>query len=65
VVNTINSIGVVAPLVAGWLLSIASYSVLFFTTLGFCLVALVMAFRMPHSRQGDPMVTSVLDRARR
>jgi MFS family permease len=63
-VNAINSIGVVAPFVAG-LLAATSYTVLFAVTLGFCLVALVMVFRLPHSRQADVMVTSVLDRAQR
>jgi MFS family permease len=52
-VNAINSIGVIAPLMAGWLLAVASYSALFLVTLGFCMVALVITARMPHSRQLD------------
>lgn len=63
-VNAINSIGVIAPLVAGLLLSFSSYTVLFIVTLAFCLMALVMVFRLPHSRE-NVMMTSVLDRAQR
>lgn len=64
VVNAINSIGVLAPFVAG-LLAATSYTNLFLVTLAFCLVALVMVFRLPPSRQIDMNVTSVLERARR
>jgi len=63
-VNAINSIGVVAPLVAGWLLTVSSYSVLFVVTLVCCLVALVMVLRLPHSRQ-EVIIPSALDRAPR
>jgi MFS family permease len=51
--NAINSIGVLAPLIAGWLLASTSYTLLFVVTLGFCLVALVMVARLPHARQGE------------
>lgn len=64
-VNAINSIGVFAPLVAGWLLNVTSYTTLFVVTLVFCIIALVMVFRLPHSRQPDAMLTNVLARARR
>jgi len=63
-VNAINSIGVVAPLVAGWLLTISSYTVLFVVTLVFCVIALVMVFRLPHSRD-NMVMASVLDQAQR
>ncbi len=49
-VNTINSIGVLAPTFAGWLLAETSYGVLFGLTLAVGIVALLMALRLPPSR---------------
>lgn len=48
--NAINSLGVIASFVAGWLLDLTSYSVLFGVTLAFCLTALILAIRLPKAR---------------
>ncbi|MBN1428874.1 MAG: MFS transporter [Anaerolineae bacterium] len=48
--NTFNSIGVVAPILAGWLLGVTSYSVLFAVSLTFGIIALVAALRLPAIR---------------
>jgi len=53
-INTINSIGVLAPTFAGWLLSQTSYGVLFGLTLAVGIGALVMAFRLPPPRAAQP-----------
>lgn len=52
-VNAINSLGVIAPFLAGLILGLSSYTALFAVTLGFCLVALVMVARLPHARRGE------------
>ena len=49
-VNAINSIGVMAPSVAGWLLVLTSYGALFGVTLALGIVALVLTFRLPPTR---------------
>jgi len=49
--STINSLGVVAPTLAGWLLATTSYSVLFAVSLAFGALAAFYALRLPSTRQ--------------
>lgn len=48
--NTIGSIGVLGPSIAGWLLGLTSYAVLFAVSLGFGLLTLALATRIPRVR---------------
>ncbi|MBN1310615.1 MAG: MFS transporter [Anaerolineae bacterium] len=49
--STINSLGVIAPTLAGWLLATTSYSVLFAVSLAFGVLAAFYALRLPSMRQ--------------
>lgn len=48
--NAISTLGVLGALLAGWILSVSSYPVLFTIAALFALSALILAFRMPTSR---------------
>ncbi len=52
--NALGAIGVLGPTIAGWVLSQTSYQMLFGTTLGMGLIALILAFRLPGARDGAP-----------
>jgi MFS family permease len=49
--STINSLGVIAPTLAGWLLATTSYSVLFAVSLAFGVLTVFYALRLPSMRQ--------------
>lgn len=49
-VNSINSIGVVGPLLASWIISLVSYQAMFAVTLLLGLVSLFLVFRLPSLR---------------
>ena len=48
--NAIGAIGVLGPSIAGWLLGLTSYAVLFAISLGFGLLTLGLAIRLPRVR---------------
>jgi MFS family permease len=50
IVNAINTIGVLAPILAGWLLDTSSYPVLFGIAFVINLLAIGFAFRLPAAR---------------
>lgn len=49
--NAIASIGMLGPIIAGWLLSRTSYSALFVCTLALGITALLLALRLPLARE--------------
>jgi MFS family permease len=50
--NTLNGIGVLGPLLAGWLLGLTSYTLLFSVTILFAAVGMIFAVRLPPMRPG-------------
>jgi MFS family permease len=52
--NTINSVGTLGTTLAGWLLGVTSYSVLFVVTLVFGVLTFLFALRLVPMRQGTP-----------
>jgi MFS family permease len=57
IVNAINTIGVIAPILAGWLLDTTSYPVLFGIAFVINVMAIGFAFRLPSAR-GSTLVTA-------
>jgi MFS family permease len=52
--NAVASIGLLGPVIAGWVVTHLSYPVLFFTSLCFATASLVMALKLPLARQLAP-----------
>jgi MFS family permease len=51
--NFVNSVGMLGPAIAGWLLTWATYPVLFAVSLGFGLITVLLVFRLPHRNQRE------------
>jgi MFS family permease len=54
--NALNGVGVLGPLLAGWLLSLTSYPILFSVAIFFALTGMIFAVRLPNIRIGGETI---------
>ncbi len=59
VTNTVSSVGVLGPVIAGWLLTLTSYPALFAVAALSGIGALWLAFGLPPSRSKPPVITDI------